>query len=109
MAESDRSSSVSDVENNSILSGSVYSSAEVGDGDASSVASLSLLLVGDTGIQPYCFKPEQEVDIETLTSTEAEEMLDNEGQECLGNIIWYVNIKCSHEIPQCLHILNSRG
>ena len=50
MAESDTSSSVSDVENDSILSGSVYSLAEVGEGDASSVASLSLLPVGDTGI-----------------------------------------------------------
>ena len=92
MAESDRSSSVSDVENDSILSGSVYSSAEVGEGDASSVASLSLLPVEDTGIRPYCFEPEREVDLETSTSSEAEETLDNDGQERLGNIIWYVTI-----------------
>ena len=92
MAESDRSSSVLNVENDSILSDSVYSLAKVGEGDASSVASLSLLLVGDTGIQPYCFDPEQEVDLEMSTSSESEEMLDNDGQEHLGNIIWYVTI-----------------
>ena len=56
MAESDRSSSLSDVENDSILSGLVYSSTEVGEGDASSVASLSPLPVGD--IRPYYFEPE---------------------------------------------------
>ena len=51
MAESDKSSSFLDTENDLILSGSVYSLAEVSEGDASSVASL-LLPVGD--IQPYC-------------------------------------------------------
>ena len=90
IAESDRSSFFSDVENDSILSGSVYSSAEVGEGDASSVASLSPLPVGD--IRPYCFEPEQEVDLETSTSSEAEETLDNDSQDYLGNTIWYVNI-----------------
>ena len=60
MAESDRSSSVSNVDNDSILTGSVYSLAEFGKGDASLVASLSLLPVGDTDIQPYCFEPENE-------------------------------------------------
>ena len=58
MVESDKSSSVSDVENDSILSGSVHSLAEVGKGDTSSVASLSLLPGGDTDIRPYCFEPE---------------------------------------------------
>ena len=93
MVESDRSSSFSDIENDSILSGSVYSSAEVGKGDASSVASLSSLPVGD--IRPYCIEPEWEVDLETSTSSEAEETLDNDGhigKEHLGNIIWYINI-----------------
>ena len=93
IAESDRSSSFSDVENNSILSGLVYSSAEVGEGDTSSVASLLPLPVGD--IRPYCVEPEQEVGLETSTSSEAEETLDNDshiGQEHVGNIIWYVNI-----------------
>ena len=51
MAESDKSSSFLNTENDLILSGSVYSLAEVSEGDASSVASL-LLPVGD--IQPYC-------------------------------------------------------
>ena len=90
MAESDRSSSLLDVKNDSILSGSVYSSAEVGEGDASSGASLLPLPVAD--IQPYCFEPEWEVDLETSTSSEAEEMLGNDSQEHLGNIIWYLNI-----------------
>ena len=83
----------SDVENNSILSGWVYSSAKVGEIDVSSVVSLSMLPVED--IRPHCFEPEKEVDLETSTSSEAKEMLDNDshiGQECLGNIIWYVNI-----------------
>ena len=78
MAESDRSSSFSDVKNDSILSGSVYSLAKVGEGDASSVASLSPLPVGD--IRPYCFEPEQKVDLEMSTSSEAEETLDNDEQ-----------------------------
>ena len=43
MAEGDRrSSSFSDIDNDSILSGSVYSSAEVSEGDASSIALLLL-------------------------------------------------------------------
>ena len=54
MAESDRSSSFLDVENKSMLSGSVYSSVKVGEGDASSVASFLLLPVRD--IRPYCFE-----------------------------------------------------
>ena len=83
MAEGDsRSSSFSDIENDSILSGSVYSSAEVSEGDASSIASLSLpctLPVGD--IRPYRFEPERE------TPSEAEETLDLDGhfgEERLG-------------------------
>ena len=72
MAEGDsHSSSFSDIANNSILLGLVYSSAKISKGDASSIALLSLpsmLLVGD--IRPYCFEPEQE------TSSEAEEMPD---------------------------------
>ena len=76
MTESDRVSPVSDIENNSILSGSVYSSADVSEGNASSVASLSLP-VGS--IQPYRFDPEWEVDLEMSTSSEAEETLDNDG------------------------------
>ena len=84
MAEGDsRSGSFSDIENDSILSGSVYSSAEVSEGDASSIASLSLpcgtLPVG--GIRPYHFEPERE------TPSEAEEILDLDGhfgEERLG-------------------------
>ena len=89
MAEGDsRSSSFSDIENESILSGSVYSSAEVSEGDASSIASLSLpctLPVRD--IRPYRFEPERE------TPSEAEETLDLDGhfgEERLGNTTWYV-------------------
>ena len=85
MAEGNsRSSSFSDIENDSILSGSVYSSAEVSEGDASSIASLSLP-VGD--IRPYRFEPERE------TPSEAEETLDLDGhfgEERLGNTTWYV-------------------
>ena len=79
MAESYRSSSVLNVENDLLLSGLVYSksSTKVGEGDASLGASLSPPPVGD--IRPYCFEPEQEVDLETSTSSEAEEMLDNDG------------------------------
>ena len=90
MAESDRSSSFSDVENDSILSGLVYSSAEVDEGNASSVASLLQLSVGD--ILLYCFEPEWEVDLEMSTSSETKETLDNDSQECLVNIISYINI-----------------
>ena len=93
MAEGDsRSSSFSDIENDSILSGWVYSWAEVSEGNASSIASLSLpctlpctLPVGD--IRPYCFEPERE------TPSEAEETLDLDGhfgEERLGNTTWYV-------------------
>ena len=84
MAEGDsRSSSFSDIENYSILSGSVCSSAKVSEGDASSIAWLSLpciLPVGD--IRQYCFEPERE------TPSEAEETLDLDGhfgKERLGN------------------------
>ena len=92
MAESDRSNSFSDIENDLILSGSVYSSAEVSEGNASSVASL-LLPVGDTRL--YHFEPEQEVDLEMSTTSEAEEMLENDShidKEHLGKIISYMNI-----------------
>ena len=84
MTETDRSSTVSDVENDSILSGLVYSLAEDGEGDASLVASLLPLPVGDAGIQLYCFEREREVDLETSISSEAEEMLDNDGQKQSG-------------------------
>ena len=74
MAEGDnRSSSFCDIENDSILSGLVYSSSEVSEGNASSIASLLLpctLPVGD--IRPYRFEPGQE------NPSKAEEMLDVE-------------------------------
>ena len=97
MAEGDsRSSSFSDIENDSILSGLVYSSPEVSEVNASSIASLLLpctLPVGDIhwqrvgDIQPYRFEPEQE------NPSEAEETLDlygHFGEERLGNTTWYV-------------------
>ena len=43
-------------------------------------------------LDKYCFEPEREVDLDTSTSSEAEETLDNDSQERLGNIIWYVTI-----------------
>ena len=92
IAESDRSSSFSDIENDIILSGLVYSSAKVSEGNASSVASLSLP-VGDT--QLYRFEPERVVDLEISTSSEAEEMLENDShidKEHLGKIISCINI-----------------
>ena len=89
MAEGDsRSSSFSDIENDSILSGSVYSSSEVSEGNASSIASLLLpctLPVGN--IRPYRFEPEQE------NSSKAQETLDlygHFGEDRLGNTTWYV-------------------
>ena len=89
MVEGDsRSSSFSDSENDSILSGSVYCSSEVSEGNTSSIASLLLpctLPVGD--IQPYRFEPERE------NPSEAEETLDlygHFGEERLGNTTWYV-------------------
>ena len=89
MAEGDsHSSSFSDIENDSILSGLVYSSSEVSEGNASSIASLLLpctLPVGD--IQPYRFEPEQE------NPSKAEETLDlygHFGEERLCNTTWYV-------------------
>ena len=99
MAESDRSGSF---ENDSILSGLVYSLAEVSDGDASSVASLSLSL-GD--IWPYCFEPEQGVDLEMSTSSEAEEILKM--MVILAKSIWVIEFgvyKCSHKV--ILHVWN---
>ena len=89
MAEGDNHSSfLSDIENDSILSGLVYSSSEVSEGNASSIASFLLsctLPVGD--IRPYRFEPEQE------NPSKAEETLDlygHFGEERLGNTTWYV-------------------
>ena len=89
IAEGDsRSGSFSDIENDSVHSGLVYSSVEVSEGDASSIASLSLpctLPVGD--IRQYHFETGRE------TPSKAEEMLDLDGhfgEEILGNTTWYV-------------------
>ena len=58
MAEGDSSSSFSDAETDSILSGSAYYSTE--DSDASSVASLSLPVPEELAdIRPYLFEPER--------------------------------------------------
>ena len=73
MAESDNSSSLNDIENDSILTGLVYSSSEVTKDDSSSVASLSLS-VGI--IRPYYFELERPVELEESSSSETEE-LDN--------------------------------
>ena len=88
MAVSDSSSSLNDIENDSILMGSVYSSSEVTEEDSSSVASLSLS-VGI--IRPYCFEPECLVELEASSSSETEEYGDHPGEERLGNTTWYVN------------------
>ena len=59
MTEGDSSSSFSDIENDSVLSGSAYYSMESKvseDGDDSSVGSLSLPLGAE--IRPYLFQPE---------------------------------------------------
>ena len=91
MAESDSSSSLNDIENDSILTGSVYSSSEVTKDDSSSVASLSLS-VGI--IRPYCFEPERPIELEVSSSSETEELDDHPGEEWLGNTTWYVNQIC---------------
>ena len=58
MAEGDSSSSFSETETDSILSGLVYYSTE--DSDASSIASLSLPVPEELAeIRPYLFKPER--------------------------------------------------
>ena len=88
MAVSDSSSSLNDIENDSILTGSVYSSSEVTEDDSSSVASLSLS-VGI--IRPYCFDPERPVELEASSSSETEEFDDHPSEERLGNTTWYVN------------------
>ena len=88
MAVSDSSSSLNDNENDSILTGSVYSSSEVTKDDSSSVASLSLS-VGI--IRPYCFEPERPVELEASSSSETEEFDDHPSEERLGNATWYVN------------------
>ena len=88
MAVSDSSSSLNDIENDSILTGSVYSSSEVTEDDSSSVASLSLS-VGI--IRPYCFEPERPVELEASSSSETEEFDDHPSEERLGNTTWYVN------------------
>ena len=88
MAVSDSSSSLNDIENDSILTGSVYSSSEVTEDDTSSVASLSLS-VGI--IRPYCFEPERPVELEASSSSETEEFDDRPSEEWLGNTTWYVN------------------
>ena len=88
MAVSDSSSSLNDNENDSILTGSVYSSSEVTEDDSSSVASLSLS-VGI--IRPYCFEPERPVELEASSSSETEEFDDHPSEERLGNTTWYVN------------------
>ena len=86
MAEGDSSSSFSETNNDSVLSGLVCYSTEVSkDSDALSVASLSLPV---EEIRPYLFEPER------LTSSESEETLeivDHPGIEWLGNTNWYVN------------------
>ena len=88
MAKSDSSSSLNDIKNDSILTGSVYSSSEVTEDDSSSVASLSLS-VGI--IQPYCFEPERPVELEESSSGETEELDNHPGEERLGNTTWYIN------------------
>ena len=89
MAVSDSSSSLNDIENDSILTGSVYSSSEVTEDDSSSVASLSPLSVEI--IRPYCFEPERPVELEVSSSSETEEFDDHPSEERLGNTTWYVN------------------
>ena len=86
MAEGDSSSSFSDAETDSILSGSAYYSTE--DSDASSVASLSLPVPEELAdIRPYLFEPERSSSSE---SEETPEVDDRPGEERLGNTNWYV-------------------
>ena len=90
MAEGDSSSSFSDAETDSILSGSAYYSTE--DSDASSVASLSLPVPEELAreladIRPYLFEPERSSSSE---SEETPEIDDRPGEERLGNTNWYV-------------------
>ena len=69
MAEGDSSSSFSETDNNSVLSGSVCYSTEVSeDSNALSVASLSLPV---EEIRLYLFEPEKS------TSSESEETLES--------------------------------
>ena len=87
MAEGDSSSSFSEAETHSILSGSAYYSTE--DSDTSSVASLLLPVPEEPAeIRPYLFEPER-----SPTSSEPEERLEVDGhpsKERLGNTDWYV-------------------
>ena len=84
MAEGDSSSSFSEAETDSILSGSAYYCSE--DSDASSVASLSLPVPEET-IQPYLFEPERS---SSSDSEEMTEVVDHPSEERLGNTDWYV-------------------
>ena len=87
MAGGDSSSSFSEAETDSMLSGSAYYSTE--DSDTSSVASLSLPVPEEPAeIRPYLFEPER-----SPTSSESEERLEVDGhpsEERLGNTDWYV-------------------
>ena len=87
MVEGDSSSSFSEAETDSMLSGSVYYSTE--DSDTSLVASLSLpVLEEPSEIRPYLFEPER-----SPTSSESEERVDVDGdpsEERLGNTDWYI-------------------
>ena len=76
MAENDNSNSSTGIKNNLILTNSVYSSSEVTEDYALSVASL-LLPVGI--ILPYCFEPECPVELEASFSNETEEVLVKSG------------------------------
>ena len=87
MAEGNSSSSFSEAETDSMLSGSAYYSTE--DSDTSSVASSSLPVPEEPSeIRPYLFEPER-----SPTSSEPEERVEVDGDpsvERLGNIDWYV-------------------
>ena len=82
MAEYDSLSSCTGIENNLILTSSVYSSFKVTKDDALWVTSLSLPV---RIIRPYCFKPERPVELEASFSSETEEVHNHPGKKWRDN------------------------